>query len=207
MLTISMPPAVTADTGMDALVHAIESYVSVTTTPFAEILAMKAIALIARNLHVACAKGSQIQARYNMLLAANLAGMAFTSGGLGAVHGLAYVLGTDFHISHGRSNAIMLPHVMAFNRTAALEKYRDIAKAMGANINGLSLYEASEKAAGAVEQLLNAINIPFKLSQYGITRDHLPRLVNGGLNQSRLFVPNPRDLTEDEVRCIYERAL
>ena len=108
-LTVSMPPGVTADTGLDALVHAIEAYVSVNTTPFAEILAREAITLIAHNLPIAFSKGSNMEARYNMLLAANLGGVAFTSGGLGAVHGLAYVLGTDYHMAHGRSNAIMYP--------------------------------------------------------------------------------------------------
>ncbi len=206
MLTLSMPPAVTADTGLDALVHAIEAYVSVNTTPFAEILALEAIRLISQYLPVAFAKGNQVHARYHMLLAANLAGAAFTSGGLGAVHGLAYVLGTDYHMAHGRSNAIMLPHVLSFNRTGNLQKFADIARAMGEKVDGLGLYDASEKAVEAVKILLEAVNIPFRLSHYGIAKEDLPKLVQGGLNQSRLFGPNPRDLTEEDVRGIYEAA-
>jgi alcohol dehydrogenase class IV len=206
MLTLSMPAAVTADTGFDALVHAIESYVSVNTTPFAEILALESMSLIAHNLPMACAKGSHLMARYNMLLAANLAGSAFTSGGLGAVHGLAYVLGTQYHMPHGRSNAIMLPHIMAFNRTGNLKKFAEIAGAMGEVTEGLSLHEASEKSVEAVKKLLTTVGISFHLSDYGIPREDLPILVEGGLKQSRLFVPNPRDLTESDVRKIYEGA-
>ena len=206
MLTVSMPPVVTADTGLDALVHAIEAYVSVNTTPFAEILAIEAITLIAYNLPIAFGKGSNIQARYNMLLAANLAGAAFTSGGLGAVHGLAYVLGTDYHMAHGRSNAIMLPHVMSFNLTGNIEKYAHIAQAMGENVEGSSLHEAAGKSVDAVKKLLTAVNIPFDLSSYGIPEGDLPKLVEGGLKQSRLFAPNPRDLSGEDVKNIYEGA-
>jgi len=206
MLTVSMPPGVTADTGLDALVHAVEAYVSVNTTPFAEILARAAITLIAHNLPIAFSKGINIQARYNMLLAANLAGAAFTSGGLGAVHGLAYVLGTDYHMAHGRSNAIMLPHVMSFNATGNLEKYADIARLMGEDVTGLSLYEAAGKSVDAVKKLLKAVNIPFDLTAYGIPLKDLPKLVEGGLKQARLFAPNPRDLSEEDVKRIYKGA-
>lgn len=206
-LTVSMPPSVTADTGLDALVHAIEGYVSVNSTPFAEILGIEAISLIAHNLPIAYSKGGNMLARYNMLLAANLAGAAFTSGGLGAVHGLAYVLGTEYHMSHGRSNAIMLPHVMSFNMTGNLQKFSNIAHAMGENVEGLSLYDAAEKSVNAVKKLLKAVNIPFMLSEYGIPRGDLPKLVKGGINQSRLFAPNPRDLTEKDVQSVYEGAL
>jgi len=205
-LTVSMPPAVTADTGMDALVHAIEAYVSVNTRPFAEILAQEAIKLIARYLPQAYAKGNNLEARYNMLLAANLSGSAFASGGLGAVHGLAYVLGTEYHMSHGRSNAIMLPHVMNFNKVGNLEKYARIASIMGQNTDGLSLHESAGKAVEAVENLLTAIDFPYRLSAYGIKQSDLPKLVEGGMAQARLFVPNPRDLAPADVENIYRAA-
>ncbi len=206
ILTLSMPPDITANTGMDALVHAIESYVSVSTTPFAEILAIEAISLIAHNLPSAYSKGTDVTARYNMLLAANIAGLAFASGRLGAVHGLAYVLGNEYQIPHGRSNAIMLPHVMHFNKTGSLQKFARIAEAMGEHVEGLSMYDAAEKAVEAAKKLLNAVEIPFRLSEYGISRDDLPKLVKGGMKQARLFIPNPRDLTEEDVRRIYENA-
>jgi len=206
MLTLSMPPQVTANTGMDALVHAIESYVSATTTPFAEILAIEAIRLIAHNLPLAYSKGSNLIARYNMLLAASLAGLAFASSRLGIVHGLAYVIDTEYHLPHGRANAIMLPHVMDFNKSGNLVKFGRIAEAMGAPVGGLSPYEAAEKSVQMVKNLLDALQIPYRLSQYGIPKDHLPKLVEGGMKQARLFVPNPRDVTQDDLRNIYEKA-
>lgn len=206
VLTISMPPVVTADTGIDALIHAIETYVSVNATPFSDILAIEAINLIAHNLPIAYAKGSNIEARYNMALAASLAGLAFTSGGLGAVHGLAYVLGTEYHMSHGRSNAIMLPHVMDYNKIGNLNKYAQIAQAMGENIEGLSSYEAAEKSVDASKKLLEAVNISIKLPDYGIRKEDLPKLVEGGMKQARLFVPNPRNLIKEDVEIIYEMA-
>jgi alcohol dehydrogenase len=203
LLTLSLPPVVTADTGMDALVHAIEAYVSVNTTPFAEILSLAAIRLIAGYLPKACAKGSQVEARYYMLLAANLAGTAFTSGGLGAVHGLAYVLGTEYHLSHGRSNAVMLPRVMEYNLSGNFRKYAEIASAMGEAVTGLSPWEAAAKAVDAVKRLLEIINLPADLSAYGIPKSDLPKLVKGGMKQARLFIPNPKDLTEKDVEAIY----
>jgi len=206
LLTISMPRTVTADTGADALVHAIESYVSVNATPFSDVLAIRAISLITQNLPIAYAKGSNIEARFNMMLSATLGGMAFTSGGLGAVHGLAFVLGTEYHLSHGRSNAIMLPHVMNYNKIGNLSRYAEIARAMGENIEGLSPYEAAEKSVNAVKRLLDIVNISIKLTDYGVFEAELPRLVEGGMKQARLFVPNPRDLAEEDVKDIYLQA-
>jgi alcohol dehydrogenase class IV len=205
-LTLSLPPEVTANTGMDALVHAVESYVSATTTPFAEILALEAIRLIAHNLPLAYSKGSNLIARYNMTLAASLAGLAFASSRLGIVHGLAYVIDTEYHLPHGRANAIMLPHVMDFNKTGSLAKFGRIAEAMGEPVGGLSPYEAADKSVQAVKNLLAAVQIPYRLSQYGIPKDHFPKLVEGGMKQARLFGPNPRDVTQEDVRRIFERA-
>ena len=206
MLTLSVPPHVTADTGIDALVHAIETYVSVNTTPYAEILGLQAIGMIAANLPAAYAKGRNVKARYNMLLAANISGMAFASGGLGACHGLAYVLGTEYHMSHGRSNAIMLPHVMDFNKSGNLQKFAEIARVMGEPIEGLSLYEAAEMSIEAVLNLMEAVNVSPWLSDYNVSEEDLPKMVTGGMAQARLFVPNPRDLTENDVRSIYAKA-
>ena len=141
-----------------------------------------------------------------MALAASLAGLAFTSSGVGAVHGLAYVLGTEYHMSHGRSNAIMLPHVMEYNKIGSIDRYVQIAKAMGENIQGLSAYEAAGKSIHAVKNLLEAVDISIKLPDYEVYKGDLPRLVEGGMRQARLFVPNPRDLTTGDVEKIYEMA-
>ncbi|MFC1912187.1 iron-containing alcohol dehydrogenase, partial [Chloroflexota bacterium] len=206
LLTLSMPPAVTADTGVDALVHAVETYVSVKATPFSDVLAIEAIGLIAGNLPIAYVKGDNIEARFNMSLAATLAGLAFTSGGLGAVHALAYPLDTEYHVSHGRSNAVMLPYVVDYNKIGNLSKYADIAEAMGEDTEGLSEYEAAESLVGCLLRLLEDVSIPSRLGDYGVSRDDIPRLVEGAMKQKRLFVPNPRNLTEEDVKNIYESA-
>jgi len=206
MLTVSMPPAVTADTGMDAFVHAVETYVSANATVFSDLYAERAIELIARWLPVACAKGSNLQARYHMSEAAALAGLAFGSGGLGAVHALAYPLGTEYHMTHGRTNAIMLPHVMRFNLAGSPQKYARIAALMGRGAKGLPLLEAGHRAVEAVKELLQSAGISFHIGDYGIPRDQIPKLAQAAMKQARLFVPNPRDLTEDDVRAVYEDA-
>ena len=207
LLTLSMPPGVTADTGMDALVHAAETYVSRLATPFSDILALEAISLIGEYLPVAYAKADNVEARYNMSLAATLAGLAFSSGGLGAVHALAYVLGTEYHMSHGRTNAIMLPYVVDYNKTGALSKYARIAQAMGEKTAGLSDFQAAERLVLRLHRLLSEVGIPDKLGAYSISAKDLPVLVAGGMKNSRLFVPNPRDLTEGDVEKIYRSAL
>jgi len=206
LLTVTCPPVVTADTGMDALVHAIETFVSVNATPFSDTLAIEAIRLIGEYLPVAYVKGDNIEARFNMALAATLAGLAFPSGGLGAVHALSYVLGTEYHLSHGRTNAIMLPYVVAYNKLGNLRKYALIAQTMGENIDGLSDYEAADKLASYLLRLLEIVGIPSKLGAYGVSEKDMPKLVAGGMEYSRLFVPNPRNLTEEDVRKIYLSA-
>ena len=205
-LTVTMPPHVTADTGMDAMVHAIETYVSMNATVFSDILAERAIELIARYLPVSWSKGSNLEARYQMSAAATAAGLAFGSGGLGAVHALAYPLGTEYHMSHGRTNAIMLPHVMHYNLCGNPAKYAHIAELMGRDIEGYSLSEAAELAVDAVKEILDTIKVSYCLADYDIPIEDLPKLVDGGMKQARLFVPNPRDLTQEDVKLIYEGA-
>lgn len=206
LLSISMPPVVTADTGMDALVHAVETYVSMNSTVFSDLWAEQAIRLIGRYLPMACAKGTNREARYQLSLASTLAGLAFTSGGLGAVHALAYPLGTEYHMTHGRTNAIMLPHVMNFNLTGNPEKYTRIAHLLGKDTTGLSSLEAAPMAVEAVLDLEDAINVSWLLKDYEISEGDLPLLVDGAMQQARLFVPNPKDLVEEDVRFIYQRA-
>jgi len=207
LLTVSLPSKITADTGLDALVHAIEAYVSVNATPFSDVLAIEAIKLIAENLPAAYAKGDNLEARFNMILAATFAGLAFTSSGVGAVHALAYVLAAECHLSHGRSNAVMLPYVVDYNRIGSLNKYACITQAMGENIEGLSTYQAGEKLVTSLSRLLDSLNIPTKLGAYGISEADLPKLVEGAMKQSRLFTINPRDLAEEDVKNIFASAL
>lgn len=206
-LTKSMPLTVTADTGIDALVHAVESYVSLNANPFSDPYALKAVRLVAENLYTAYAKAGNMKARTGMSLAATLAGMSFTSAGVGAIHGLAYPLGTLFHMSHGRSMAVMLPYVIDYNRTGNLERYRDIAQAMGIHTEGLSSYEASEALVATLRRLLRDLNISTKLMDYGIGEADIPNLVAGAMKQTRLFIANPRDLREEDIRGIFLKAL
>ena len=206
MLTISMPSKVTADTGMDALVHAIETYVSMNATPFSDLLASKAIALIAKYLPMAFAKSENTEARYHVSFASLLAGLAFASGGLGAVHALAYPLGTEYHLPHGRTNAIMLPHVMEFNLIGNRSRYALIAEMMGKGGNIIDLKAKVAKAVEAVTELLDDVQIPYHLRDYGIPKEAIPKLVDGGMKQARLFVPNPRNLSESDVEAIYTKA-
>jgi alcohol dehydrogenase class IV len=206
MMTLSMPPKVTADTGIDALVHAIETYVAMTATPFSDILAIEAIALIAENVTKAFAKGENLEARYNMALAATISGLAFGSGGLGAVHALSNPLGILYHLPHGRTNAIMLPHIMSFNLIGNPAKFAQIAEAMGEEVEGLSDMEAATFAVDAVKELLDQLKIPIQLRDYDIPQKDIPRLVEGAMKVSRLFAFNPRDLTQEDVEEIYRMA-
>jgi alcohol dehydrogenase class IV len=206
MLTVSMPPKITADTGIDAFVHAIESFVSFNGTPFSDLLALEAIRLISRSLPTAYSKGEDLSARYDMSFAALFGGMSIASGGLGAVHALAYPIGTEFHQNHGRSNGIILPHVIEFNLMGNIKRYGIIASTMGENIEGLNALEAAERSVVAIRKLLEMINLSYRLRDYGIPKESIPKLVAGGMKQSRLFVPNPRNLTQDDLTAIYTRA-
>lgn len=205
-LSMGMPASVTADTGMDALVHATETYVSVNATEFSNILAERAISLIAKYLPIATVKADNKEARYYMSLAATLAGLAFASGGLGAVHALSYPLGTELHMSHGRSNAVMFPYVVEYNLPGNFEKYANIAEFMGERTENLSDVDAAYRVVEAIKRLLINAGIPLRLRDYGVKKSDLTKFVKGGLNQARLFVPNPRNLEEADVKRIYEMA-
>lgn len=206
ILTLSMPQTVTVDTGVDAFVHAIETFVATTATPFSDVLAIEAIRIIAKSLPVVYAKGECLEARYDMALGALFAGLAFGSGGLGAVHALAYPLGTEYHLPHGRTNAIVLPHVMAFNLAGANEKYGKIGEVMGVRIEGLSPIERAKASVAEVRGLLGQVNVSTRLRDYGIPKKSIPDLAKEGMKYSRLFIPNPRDLSEDDVKKIYTDA-
>lgn len=206
LLTLSMPQSVTADTGLDALTHGIESYISMNATPFSDTVALEAIRIIAMNLPKAYAKGGDIQARYGMLFAACLAGMAFTSSGLTAIHSLSSPLGTECDMAHGRGNAILLPHVMKHYLTGNLQKFAAIGDAMGEKTMDLDPYEAAEKSIRAVEKLLQAVNVSCHLSDYGVDQNLLPALIKGGMQTPRLLAAGPKDLNAKDVEQIYRDA-
>lgn len=207
LLASTMPPDLAADTGIDGLIAAIESFVSVNANPFSDLLALEAIRLIRTYLPTVYAKADHMEARQHVSLAAIMSNLAWQSAGLGAVHALTYVLESECNIRHARACSIMLPHVMAYNMIGNLKKFGLIARTMGENIDRLSDHEAAEKAISAVKRLLEIVNISYKLSDYGVSSAQLPKLVNGAMKQARLFVPNPRDITHSDVERIYQNAI
>ncbi len=208
LLTLSMPPGITASSGMDALTHAIEGFISMReanqgygSPPMIQYFALPAMELISRNLRQAWANGKDIQARSDMLLGQLLAGFTFGNNGTALAHGMARPLGAYFHVPHGLANAICLPRVMEFTWPAATEKFALIAKAMGEEVGHLSTVEAAEKAVEAVKKLCQDIQIP-KLSSLGIKREEylkvLVQMAKDGLASGTPQV-NPRVPTEKEI--------
>ena len=167
VLMVGKPPALTAATGMDALTHAVEAYVSTIATPITDACAIKAIELVAQYLSQAVANGENLEARDKMAYAEYLAGMAFNNASLGYVHSMAHQLGGFYNLPHGVCNAILLPAVSQYNLIACPQRFADIAVAMGENINGLSVTEAAEKAIGAIRKLSASIGIPTGLKAIG----------------------------------------
>lgn len=206
-LTVSMPPTITAGTGMDALTHAIEGYISTRNQPLTDALAIPAIENITTNLPIAWANGQNLHARNNMMLGQLLAAMTFTNASTALVHGMARTLGAFFHISHGMANAMLLPHVMEFTMLAVPEKFAQIAKAIGEEIEDLTKREAAERAVHAVGQLCRDLHIP-TLRQAGVTVEILHEMARDVL-ALETGTPNfnPRRATVEEVEDIFRRAL
>ncbi|MGO9120914.1 MAG: iron-containing alcohol dehydrogenase [Desulfomonilaceae bacterium] len=205
-LTISLPPDITAFTGMDALTHAIESVTGRASTVFTEALALRAVNLIAGNLRRAVFHGYDIEAREKMLLGSVLGGMALADAGVGAAHALAYPLGGNYRIPHGLANAVLLPHVMEFNLPAAQTHFAMIAKSMGETVEGIPVWRAADAAIEAVQTLGWDIGVPSSLSALGIPRADIPMLAESSLKVTRPVENNPRTLGLEDAQKIYERA-
>lgn len=203
-LTLALPPRVTAMTGMDALVHAIESYVGVRASVFTDTLNLQAIRLVAANLRLAYANGANLAARENMLHASCLAGMAFSNTQNGLDHALALAIGGKFHLPHGLLTAFILPWVMEFNLIAAPKKFIQIAKAFGETPKRLSEIEAARLSVKAVRALLDDVGISYRLSSYGVPREEFPALAKATVGAVRLISNNPRSVTEQDVIGILE---
>jgi len=206
LLTVSMPPTLTVDTGIDSLATAIEAYVATDATHFSDIMAERAIELGAEYLPMVWAKGSNVTARYYMSLTATLAGMAFVSSSVGAVHALSYSIASAYHLTHGRSLAVLLPHIMSFNLPGNPERYARIAMLMGKEVEGLSSLEAAELAVEAVEDTLDAVEVSYQLRDYGASEEDIPRLTEETMEVAAFFDANPRDFNENDVKAIYETA-
>lgn len=205
-LTLTVPPAVTAATGMDALVHAVESYTAIRADELTDGIALQAIKLISRSLRKAVYNGKDLKAREDMAMGSLLAGISLGNAGVGAVHALAYPLGGKFKVPHGVANSLLLPFVMKYNAVADLEKFAEVAKAMGENVDGLSLREAANRAVQALAQLSEDVGIPASLKDVGVTSSDIPALAEEASKIDRLLNNNPRWLTVKEIQKIYEEA-
>ncbi|MBI4964942.1 MAG: iron-containing alcohol dehydrogenase [Desulfomonile tiedjei] len=205
-LTRSVPPDVTAATGMDALTHAVESVTSRSSTVFTEALALEAIRLIGANLRRAVFHGDDIEAREQMLLGSLLGGLALADAGVGAAHALAYPLGGFYRIPHGLANAILIPHVMKFNLPAAERHLSLIARSLGEPVEGLPPRRAAAAAVEAVKTLCADIGIPAVLSEVGVPKSDIPALVESAMKVTRPVENNPRTLSAEAAQGIYERA-
>ena len=204
-LTLSVPPAVTAATGMDALTHAIESYTSPKATIQTDLYALKAIELIGASLRRAVAFGSDKDAREKMALGSVFAGVSLANAGVGAVHACAYPLGGKFGTGHGVTNALLLPYIMEYNLIGDLQKFANIARALGEVTEMLSLREQAELACKAVFSLSRDIGIPQKLSEFGVKKEDIPGLAEASMKVTRLMGNNPKKLTLEEVQeCLYK---
>lgn len=204
-LMVGKPPALTAATGIDALTHAVESYVSLGANPVTDAVAIQAIKLISQNLRQAVAYGQNLEARENMAHASLLAGMAFNNAGLGYVHAMAHQLGGLYDMPHGVANAILLPHVERFNLISNLQKFADIAVFMGENIEGLSLREAADKAIESIKKLCQDVNIPSSLRELGVKEEDFEYMAKLALQDGNAF-SNPIQGTETDIVNIFKAA-
>lgn len=204
LLTVAMPPKITASTGLDALTHAIEAYVSKWAMIPTDVLALKAIELIRKNIVTATKNGSCVEARSAMLLGSMMAGFAFTNAVLGLVHSIAHPLSAHFNLPHGVANAIGLPYVMEYNMASAPARFRDIAVALGIDVTGMSDAAAAQAAVDLVKSLNRELEIP-TLKECGITRDMFDLIAEDALKEvSTLF--NPRDPSKEDILAILEKA-
>ncbi|GAW30162.1 iron-containing alcohol dehydrogenase [Carboxydocella sp. ULO1] len=206
LLMMKKPPALTAATGMDALTHAVEAYVSTAATPVTDSAALMAIKLISQYLRRAVANGDDFEARDKMAYAEFLAGMAFNNASLGYVHAMAHQLGGFYNLPHGVCNAILLPHVERFNLIANPQRFADIAEAMGENIVGLSVRAAADKALEAIVQLSQDIGIPRGLTELGVKEEDIPVMAQNAMKDA-CSLTNPRKATLEDVIQIYKNAL
>jgi alcohol dehydrogenase class IV len=205
-LTYGCPPGITAGSGIDALVHAIESYTSINASKFTDALQIEAMRLIAGNLRKVVANGSDKEARNHMAEGALFGGIGIAHAGGAAVHALSYPLGSRFHLPHGMTIGLLLPYVMERNLSANLPKYATIAQILGVETQGLSLQEAAEQGVTAAKALVADIGIPLHLRELGVPKEALEEMAVATLDVTRLLANNPKKLTLDEVRSIWQKA-
>ena len=206
-LTVGLPAHVTAATGIDAMVHAIEAYTSKgKKNPMTDQLARQALALLSANVRRVCENGKDIDARSEMLLGSMLAGMAFANAPVAAVHALAYPIGAIFHVPHGLSNALVLRHVLEFNLGAAEPLYAELAEIVRPASRGTSQAARARAFIDEMTSIGRDCKVPASLADVGIGRDDLKKLAEDAMKQTRLLVNNPRELSLDDAYAIYSAA-
>lgn len=205
-LMLAKPAGLTAATGMDALTHAIEAYVSIAATPITDACALKAAELIAQNLRTAVKDGQNIVARENMAYAQFLAGMAFNNASLGYVHAMAHQLGGFYDLPHGVCNAVLLPHVETFNIETSAARLRDVAQAMGVDVSNLDAKAGAEACIAAIRSLSADVGIPAGLKDLGAKEEDIPVLAANALKDA-CGLTNPRRADQNDIEQIFKNAL
>jgi alcohol dehydrogenase class IV len=207
-LTVGLPPSITAATGIDAMVHAIEAFTSARLkNPMSDLLAREALRLLAANLGRAIAAPSDLEARGAMLLGAHLAGVAFANAPVGGVHALAYPLGGHFHVPHGTSNALMLTHVLGHNMPSAMPLYAELGAMLDPSLAGLGTQAQAQGFVETMAAICRKSGVPLRLSDVGVGAEHLDLLAREAMKQERLLVNNPCPISEADARRLYEAAL
>lgn len=205
LMMLEIPAALTAATGMDALTHAVESYVSVDANPVCDAMAAQAIRLVGDNLRQAVANGGNIKARENMAYASLLAGMAFNNANLGYVHAMAHQLGGQYDMPHGVANAILLPTVEEYNLGSNPKKFAEIAEFLGENIEGLSVMDAAYKSIEAMRRLAADVGIPKNLKDLGVKKEDFDLMAGNALNDGNAG-SNPRVGNKQDIIGLFEKA-
>jgi len=205
MLTVKLPPAITASTGIDALAHAIECFISKKANPFSDMLALTAIRLICSSIKTAYTTGENLQARHNMILGSFYGGMCIASSGTTAVHALSYPLGGRYKIPHGVSNAMLLAHVMEFNKDLIVDKLSRVAFEMEIEVGAASKDEVADKVIEGLHSLVRELNIPSDLRQYGVGKKDIDTLVEEASKVTRLLDNNPKVLSRNDMEKIYKK--
>ena len=205
-LMINKPASLTAATGMDTLTHAVEAYLSNGAYELTNVLALEAIKLVGESLEDAVKDGKNIEARSKMAYASYMAGMAFSNAGLGYVHSMAHQLGGFYDLPHGVCNAILLPHVEKFNSKATGDRLREVARALGENVDGLTTEEANEKAISAIKRLSKNVGIPSGLGELGVKEEDFRVMAENALKDACAGT-NPIEVTLEETIGIFKEAL
>ncbi len=206
LLTMTMPPSVTASTGLDALTHCIEAYANRVAHPLVDTVALEGVRLIAGSLLRAVTNGDDLSARTDMSRGSLYGGLCLGPVNTAAVHALAYPLAGEFHVPHGISNAVLLPHVLAFNLPAATARYADIARAMGVPGDG-SDEAVALRGIAFIRELANRCGVPMRLSDHGVRQNDIERLAAGAMTVTRLLENNVRAVTREDAVRIYKEAL